>query len=123
MFGAGILGYDCHDGIDVSHLPMNGIEPAVAALMTLEPQRYGFHATLVAPFRLGNSSEAELTKAVAAFAAGHAPVAIGRLTTARIGSFVALVPAEPNEAVSEFAAACVEAFDHFRAPLTPADRE
>ena len=123
-FGAGVLGYDCHGGTDVPHLGVSGIAPDVMALMTRAPRRYGFHATLVAPFRLGSdASEAALSEAVAAFAARRAPVAVGRLVTATIDSFVALVPAEPNERIAEFAAACVETFDRFRAPLTPADRE
>lgn len=122
-FGAGILGYDCHEGIDVAHAKIGAVEPGVIALMTLQPRRYGFHATLVAPFRLGTASEAALMDALGAIAAAHAPVAIGRLAVATIGSFIALVPAEADDRVSRFAAACVEAFDGLRTPLPPAERE
>ena len=124
MFGAGILGYDCHDGADVLHLRVSGIEPGVIAPMTRAPSRYGFHATLVAPFRLGSdTSEAALMDAFRAFAVRHAPIAIGRLAAAAIGNFVALVPAEPNGHLMAFAAACVKTFHRFHAPLTPAERE
>jgi putative phosphonate metabolism protein len=122
-FGAGILGYDCHEGVDVPHAKVGGIEPAVLARMTVEPRRYGFHATLAAPFHLGHGSEAALMDACDAFAARHAPVPVGRLMVATIAGFVALVPAEPNECISQFAATCTEAFDRFRAPPSPADRE
>jgi putative phosphonate metabolism protein len=122
-FGAGVLGYECHDGADVPHVKVGGIDSAVLALMTVEPRRYGFHATLKAPFHLGDASEAALTDACGAFAARYAPVPVGRLMVATIASFVALVPAEPNQRISQFAATCVEAFDRFRAPPSPADRE
>jgi len=122
-FGAGILGYDCYDGIDVAHAKIGVVEPGIIAVMTLQPRRYGFHATLVAPFRPGTGSEAALVDALRAVAEAHAPVPIGRLAVATIGSFIALVPAEADDRVATFAAACVEAFDGLRAPLQPAERE
>ena len=122
-FGAGILGYDCYGGIDVAHAKISAVEPGIIALMTLQPRRYGFHATLVAPFRHGTGSETALVDALRAVAAAHAPVPIGRLAVATIGSFIALVPAEADDRVATFAAACVEAFDGLRAPLAPPERE
>src|SRR5207237_2877387 len=93
------------------------------ALATVEPRRYGFHATLVAPFRLAPGADSgALEKAFSAFTASHATVAAGPLRVAAIGRFVALIPAEPYPQIEQFAGACVDAFDRFRAPLDEADR-
>ena len=52
-FGAALLGYDCYSGTEIGFpraLPVP--EPAWREL-TQEPRRYGFHATLNAPFSFG----------------------------------------------------------------------
>ena len=58
---------------------------------------------------------------VEAFAAARHRFAI-RLRVGELGGFLALVPAEPCPAMDRLAAACVETFDRFRAPLTAEDR-
>lgn len=122
-FGADVLGYDCHAAVDVPHLSIPAIDPSVLALVSEEPRRYGFHATLVAPFRLGEKSEAELEAAFSAFASRHPPVPLGPFEVTCIGSFIALRLAKPHARVNEFASACVETFDQFRAPLSQSDRQ
>ncbi|MEN3378181.1 MAG: hypothetical protein V7604_3536 [Hyphomicrobiales bacterium] len=122
-FGARVLGYDCFERADVPHQSIDGIEPSRLARATLEPRRYGFHATLAAPFRPAPGADSDqLEKAFSAFAASHAPVAAGPLRVAAIGRFIALIPVEPYPEIEEFASTCVEAFDRFRAPLDEADR-
>jgi putative phosphonate metabolism protein len=121
-FGAGVLGYDCFEALDVAQMSLPGVDPADLQSVTAEPRRYGFHATLKAPFRLANGSEAELVAAVSAFASRHAPIPVGPLEVAGMGSFVVLRPVQPNAEVEEFAAACVEAFEAFRAPLSVDER-
>jgi putative phosphonate metabolism protein len=123
-FGAEVLGYDCDAGAPVARRQLDGIDAAAAAAATAEPARYGFHGTLTAPFELAPGREAdELEAALAAFARTHAPVALGRLKVAAIGSFTALVPAGAEDAVRTFAGDCVTQFDGFRAALSPRDRE
>src|SRR5580765_6610795 len=56
-FGAGVLGYDCYHGLDVPHASIDGLEPALLRLMTVEARRHGFHAAFVAPFRLSDCDE------------------------------------------------------------------
>lgn len=93
------------------------IDPLVAA-----PARYGFHATLKAPFRLADgASLAGLDAALAAFAAGRDAVALGALALSRLGSFLALTPAEPlaEPGLAGLEADIRIAFEPFRAPLTP----
>jgi putative phosphonate metabolism protein len=119
-----MLGYDCDAGVPVTRRKLDGIDAATAAAVTADPARYGFHGTLMAPFALapGRSAD-ELENALAAFARSRSPVPLGRLKVAGIGSFTALVPAGPEDAVRALAGDCVTAFSDFRAPLTPHDRE
>jgi len=122
-FGAGVLGYDCFERADVPHRSIDGLDPALLALATVDPRRYGFHATLVAPFRLAPAiEEDEIATAFAALAASRAPVMAGPLHVVAMGRFVVLVPAEPYPQIEALADACVAAFDRLRAPLTDTDR-
>jgi hypothetical protein len=122
-FGAGVLGYDCAGAVEVPQLAIDGIAPAALATLTAEPRRYGFHATLVAPFRLAGGSEAELLEAAAAFAQTRPPVPLGQLNVTRIGGFVVLRPAQEQPAIGELESACVHAFHPFRAKPSAAERE
>ena len=93
--------------------------PLPHADITEEPRRYGFHATLKAPFRLAEgTAPAALDAAVAALAATLAPVVLSGLSLAQIGRFLALTPEAPSPPLQALAACCVEALDPFRAPLT-----
>ena len=49
-FGTSILGYDCYVACDVPFA--EGIDAANWAPAVRSPKRYGFHATLKAPFYL-----------------------------------------------------------------------
>jgi putative phosphonate metabolism protein len=121
-FGAGVLGYDCDTGEEAARPALPGIAAADLAAGTSEPRRYGFHATLVAPFHLAEErSERDLAAALASFAHGHKLAALGRLIMGLIGGFVALKPS--NADVVALAGECVTAFHAFRAPLTATDRE
>lgn len=123
-FGADVVGYDCFYRKDVPQRPIDGVEPQILALTTVEPRRYGFHATLVAPFHLGQGTEDDLQAAFAAFAGEHAPVRVGPLAPViMMDRFAALIPARSHAGIEAFAAACVEAFAPLRAPLSQADRE
>jgi len=122
-FGAGMLGYDCANGADAPQPVIEGIAPDALRSLTAEPRRYGFHATLTAPFRLGEKSEAELLAAAATFAQTRPPAPLGKLAVTRLGAFIALCPAEKQPAIAELESACVHAFHSFRAPMTAAERE
>jgi len=122
-FGAGVLGYDCFDGVDVPYDAVTGIELSVLKLMTVEPRRYGFHATVVAPFHLNQRAEGDLIAAAEAYAARTRPVPVGNLAMSLFNSFVVLVPAEDRPAVSLLAAGALRTFHPFSAPLTAQDRE
>ena len=71
---------------------------------SISARRYGFHATIKAPY-----------------VSATEPVAIGPIKLALIDGFLALIPATQSEALTAFAGDVVETFDPFRAP--PSDEE
>ena len=90
--------------------------------LTADPRRYGFHATLKAPFHLTDgASEADLLAALAAFAEETAPFNIPLVAVEQIGPFFALVPQTPHQPLQQFAARVVESFEPFRAALSETD--
>jgi putative phosphonate metabolism protein len=83
--------------------------------VTVEPARYGFHATLKAPFTLNaEMKRVELGDAVALLAAQMETVTIPKLVLRDIDGFLALVPDEPIMGLSVLAEFCVCAVDAFR---------
>lgn len=116
------LGRDAFTGQELENLPSPGLSPAEIAAATAEPRRYGFHATLKAPFRLAEGrTEAELIAALEAFSAARSPFAGPRLALASLDGFLALTPAEPSAQLDRLASEAVEAFEPLRAPLTEAE--
>ncbi|RWM10260.1 DUF1045 domain-containing protein [Mesorhizobium sp.] len=100
------------------------LSAAEVAFHTASARRYGFHATLKAPFRLAsNETEASLRAALDDFAEATPPVVIPRLVVGQIDGFFALVPETPFDPLNSFAGEVVRAFDRFRAPLTEAEIE
>jgi putative phosphonate metabolism protein len=85
--------------------------------LTESARRYGFHATLKAPFYLADGlEEHELLSALMHFASSIDPVEIPKLKIANLDGFFALVPEEPVAKLSQLANDIVVAFDRFRAP-------
>ncbi|MDX3806656.1 DUF1045 domain-containing protein [Bosea thiooxidans] len=122
-FGSSVLGYDALTGEDASFLVPPGCDPAVWPALTEEPRRYGFHATLKAPFELAQGRSEEHLRAFARnYAAGLEGVMLAGLSVTALGSFVALTPSVPSDDLQRFAFTLVQAFEPFRAPLAEADR-
>jgi putative phosphonate metabolism protein len=100
------------------------LSAAEVAFHTASARRYGFHATLKAPFRLApNETEASLRAALDAFAQATPPVVVPRLVIGQIDGFFALVPEAPFAPLNSFAGEVVRSFDPFRAPLTEVEIE
>jgi len=115
-WGAAWLGWNSATGQSVAH-PEIGILDA--STLTRRPRKYGLHATLKAPFRLGaGTDEASLRYAVDAFAAQHRAVEVSELTLVYRNSFIALRPAEDSPALNQLATDAVQIFDPYRAALT-----
>ena len=121
-FGSTTLGYDAVAGGEVPGAVPPGCEALDWTALTAEPRRYGFHATLKAPFELSNGrSEGALRAFARNYVAGRAPVSLAGLAVNALGQFIALTPAEPSGALQHFAFDVVQAFEPFRAPLSQAD--
>jgi putative phosphonate metabolism protein len=120
-FGAELLGYDAFTGSPVEQPAMPGFSDWPA--LTADPRKYGFHATLKAPFALAEScTESDLMSAVEGFAATAREIPSFSPVVNKIGDFVAIVPAVAPAALSRLAADCVTSFDRFRRPLSDSER-
>lgn len=91
--------------------------------ISVSARRYGFHATIKAPMALADGTDrAGLEMALADFARTHRPVALTGLAVTPIEGFLALTTTPQPQALTDFAATVVTAFERFRMPLEPAAR-
>ena len=121
-FGAGWLGRDeTHDGAPPGFTaPM--LPAAERKRLTNQARRYGFHATLKAPFRLRTGvTPVELLVRTRSLAQRLRPVPLSPLQVRRQGAYVVLLTSDHHAAVSDLASACVIELDDLRLPLTPDD--
>lgn len=96
--------------------------PGQAPAFAQAPWRYGFHATLKAPFALAEGADAHLlAQAVSRLAATLAPVAMPPLGVTTLGAFVALRPLAPCAGLARLAAACTTQLDRWRRPMDAAE--
>ncbi len=101
---------------------MDGLSAGDHAAAIADPQRYGFHATLKAPFELAEGVDPERLIAEAErFAAGYPRFHIPNLVLGQLGPFFALVPDALHPPLQAFAADIVTRFEPFRAPLSESD--
>jgi putative phosphonate metabolism protein len=122
-FGSQTLGYDAARGEAVAQDSPPGFDADGWAAATAEPRKYGFHATLKAPFALHSERRLkELLAALRAFASKQRAVLVPHPVVRAMGRFVALVPDEQPSELSDLALATVQAFEPFRAPLAAGDR-
>lgn len=102
-------------------LDIHGVAAADLQRLTAAPRRYGWHATLKAPFALGpGTGWLELHHAVQQLAQGLAPFSLPPLQVERVHDFLALVPipSHPaNAALAAVALACVQELQPLAAPL------
>jgi len=123
-FGTSWLGRDVDSGQPVCRPSVAGFSSDDLAACITEPQRYGFHATLKAPFRLAaDKSEYQLIERLKAFSESYRPFTIPTLVLADLAGFLALIPSQHAPALNALAAASVQGFDDFRAPPTAPELE
>jgi putative phosphonate metabolism protein len=122
-YGSSILGYDCYTGSDVVFPDSFGDSAVNWNELTATPRRYGFHATLKAPFFLAPScTEQQLVKALQNFAGlGHALHSFVPALR-ELEDFIAVVPQQPEASLNALAASCTTLFDAYRAPMSPQER-
>ncbi len=122
-FGSSVLGFDADAFMDVGYPDHPLFQDPAALAWTAAPRRYGFHATLKAPFHLApGHGAADLAADLEGFASEQRAFAVD-LKLASVRDFLALVTVEPSAGLQRLADRCVSAFDAYRAPLTASDRE
>ena len=100
----------------------DGVTVAEFQALTSDARRYGFHATLKAPFRLAEGcTAAQLDAALRDFCRQQHCLMIPAPRVEWMGNFLALRPHGDVSAINRLAMDCVSTFDRFRAPLSAAD--
>jgi len=99
--------------------PVPGVPAHELHRLTKAPRRYGWHATLKAPFALAPGADAGMLRAglrnlCRAFESFTMPA----LKVAMLDDFLALVPEGDSPAIDALAAACVTQLHPLAAPLT-----
>ena len=115
--GSQWLGRDSSSGKSIMQPNIKGISSSYFYSVTKTPRRYGFHATLKAPFRLNKEfTLKDLCSQIQRLSALSKTFSI-RLKVRKLGNFIALMM-DPNEQkMQNLASNLVENLDYFRAPL------
>jgi Protein of unknown function (DUF1045) len=127
-FGCEMIGRDAATGVFREDFAPEGYTPEMWASLTREPRRYGFHATLKAPFALRADLEVgDLIDRIAGFARKQRTFHAGELEVGLMPAgdgraFVAVKPARRVKELCDLEDRVVRAFDSLRAPLTKAER-
>jgi len=116
------IGRDAERGTAVSQEPVPGIPSVLLSQLTSCARRYGFHATLKAPFHLAPGfSETNLEAMAAAFSQAQRSIAVPALQVKPLDDFLALRPEGAEDEIGALAMRTVSYFDLLRA--APTDNE
>jgi len=122
-FGSQLLGYDAWTGEDLPFPEDVAQTTPDWRELTTDPRKYGFHATLKAPFALAQGeTESALLAACRQFAVAPRRIPSIRPQVDSISGFIAVIPVERSSELERLARDCVTAFDDFRAVLTEQER-
>lgn len=97
-----------------------GIAPERLRTLTANVRRYGWHATLCAPFALAEPASYDDLRRIVADIAQHASVIELPLHLDRLGAFLALRPSVDEDDVKALSEHCVLRLNALRAPGTEA---
>jgi putative phosphonate metabolism protein len=99
-----------------------GVTPQQLRQLTRAPRRYGWHATLKAPFALGSGvTWSDVHRALQDIARLHARFVLPPLRVRMLGDFLALVPEHDEPAIHHLADACVTGLQPLAAPLSDSE--
>ena len=115
--GSQWLGRDSSSGKAIKQPDIKGISSSYFFNVTKTPRRYGFHATLKAPFRLNKEfTSKDLCSKIQRLSALSKPFSID-LKVQEFGNFIALMMDPKVQKMQNLASKLVENLDQFRAPL------
>lgn len=121
-FGCDVLGGDPASGGARASQPPVGISREDWEALTSGPRRYGFHATIKAPFEPAEGmDEAEIVAALDGFAADERAFEIAPLRPVLHHDYVVLIPEADSAELRALEARAVRDLDHLRAPLSQDD--
>ena len=119
QLGCSWLGRDPTGAAPLPCPAVPGMSSLMRMALTTSARRYGFHATLKAPFRLAPGfDESDLLKMAQAFAHVQQPIGLPGLEVRRLENFLALCPAKPMPDLDALAMRVVSHFDALRAMPT-----
>ena len=102
---------------------IDGIDPPLQRALTAEPRRYGWHATLKAPFTLAPGQDLRaLSCWLKLLANRHRVFVLPPMRVQRMGDFLALRPEVECEPLQTLADDCVTRLHHLAMPLDDAER-
>jgi len=118
------LGRDAAADMPVAQPAPGKISAATLAALIDATRRYGFHATLKAPFRLSaQSSIGCLLEQVERLARLQHTFPLPPLEVTQLRNFLALAPVRSDPRIAQIANICLTQFDRHRAPLTQIELE
>ena len=129
--GSRWFGYDSYKSSQVDRQDIVDLNPAVIdqetiISLTQRPARYGFHATLKAPFYLDDAyTENDLVEATKALCAKQSAVLSADLRIVDLNTYIAMSLGGAKEApeLASLVDVLVEQLDVFRRPMSAEDRQ
>lgn len=116
--GSRWLGRCAATGLSMAQTPVTGLSATELQQVTQEPRRYGWHATLKAPFCLAEGHDVDSVMAgVQSLCRGRTPFELAPLRVTRMGNFLGLRPQPQQPALEQLAADCVRQLQPLAAPL------
>lgn len=119
LAGAQWLGRCAITGKTSQQLEISGIDSELFRSLTSDPKRYGWHATLKAPFKLAPEHEVgDLLLKLHQLAKSLKPFDLPKLEVSSVGGFLSLRPKIASDELDAAAAMCVRDLQSFSLPLT-----
>jgi hypothetical protein len=120
--GSRWLGRYASSGQSVAQPRIEGIAASTFAALTEDPRRYGWHATLKAPFRLAKGMDEDaLAQSMRQLADTMTAFSLPTLRAGLIRNFLAVRPEGDLKKINAIARACTTALHQFVEPLTPSE--
>ena len=113
----------CAAGQSVGAMPtVQGVSDEDYRQVTAAPRRYGWHATLKAPFALADGvTVQQLESALEAIAQSTSAFDMPPLQVALLDDFLAVIPEPQSQSANALAARCVMELQALAAPLSPSE--